>query len=90
MVPTYLALGSAVLLFALVLSRMKFPKIASEHEGETGGQGSFRRTAALSAVVVCGGGECVQCGRADRHVEQPDPVYEAVHAGDASGRRHTI
>jgi FHS family L-fucose permease-like MFS transporter len=41
-VPTYLALGSTVLLFALVLSRMKFPKIASEHEGETGGQGSFR------------------------------------------------
>jgi MFS transporter, FHS family, L-fucose permease len=41
-VPTYLALGSTVLLFALVLSRMNFPKIASEHEGETGGQGSFR------------------------------------------------
>jgi MFS transporter, FHS family, L-fucose permease len=40
-VPTYLALGSTVLLFALVLSRMKFPKIAREHEGETGGQGSF-------------------------------------------------
>jgi FHS family L-fucose permease-like MFS transporter len=41
-VPTYLALGSTVLLFALILSRMKFPKIASEHEGESGGQGSFR------------------------------------------------
>lgn len=40
-VPTYLALGSVVLLFALALSRMKFPKIASEHEGEAGGQGSF-------------------------------------------------
>ena len=32
-VPTYLALGSVVLLFALVLSRMKFPAIQSEHEG---------------------------------------------------------
>jgi FHS family L-fucose permease-like MFS transporter len=40
-VPTYLALGSAVLLFALVLSRMKFPRIESEHEGESRGQGSF-------------------------------------------------
>ena len=40
-VPTYIALGSAVLLFALVLSRMHFPTITSEHEGDTGGHGSF-------------------------------------------------
>jgi MFS transporter, FHS family, L-fucose permease len=45
-VPTYIVLGSVVLLFALALSRMKFPSIASEHEGEAGGaaqnHGSFR------------------------------------------------
>ena len=41
-VPTYIALGSAVLLFAFVLSRMHFPKILSEHEGDSGGHGSFR------------------------------------------------
>jgi FHS family L-fucose permease-like MFS transporter len=40
-VPTYLALGSVVLLFALVLSRMKFPAMHSEHEGEAGDHGSF-------------------------------------------------
>jgi MFS transporter, FHS family, L-fucose permease len=43
-VPTYLALGSVVLLFALALSRMKFPSMASEHEGEAGAavdHGSF-------------------------------------------------
>jgi FHS family L-fucose permease-like MFS transporter len=40
-VPTYIALGSAVLLFAFCLSRMRFPKIESEHEGEGGGHGSF-------------------------------------------------
>ena len=40
-VPTYIALGSAVLLFALILSRMRFPKMTSEHEGESGGHGSF-------------------------------------------------
>ena len=40
-VPTYIALGSAVLLFALILSRMRFPKMTSEHEGEGGGHGSF-------------------------------------------------
>ena len=31
-VPTYLALGSTVLLFAVVLSRMKFPSLRGEHE----------------------------------------------------------
>jgi MFS transporter, FHS family, L-fucose permease len=41
-VPTYIALGSVVLLFAFALSRMRFPKIASEHEGGTEGHGSFR------------------------------------------------
>ena len=40
-VPTYIALGSTVLLFALVLSRMRFPRIVSEHEGEGEGHGSF-------------------------------------------------
>ena len=40
-VPTYIGLGSAVLLFAFVLSRMRFPTITSEHEGDTGGHGSF-------------------------------------------------
>lgn len=40
-VPTYMGLGSVVLLFALVLSRMKFPSIASEHEGDPSDQGSF-------------------------------------------------
>jgi FHS family L-fucose permease-like MFS transporter len=41
-VPTYLALGSVVLLFALVLSRMRFPSIQSEEEGLAGGHGSFK------------------------------------------------
>jgi FHS family L-fucose permease-like MFS transporter len=40
-VPTYIALGSAVLLFAFALSRMHFPRMTSEHEGESGGHGSF-------------------------------------------------
>jgi MFS transporter, FHS family, L-fucose permease len=40
-VPTYIGLGSAVLLFAFVLSRMHFPKMTSEHEGDSEGHGSF-------------------------------------------------
>jgi FHS family L-fucose permease-like MFS transporter len=40
-VPTYLVLGSIVLLFAVALSRMKFPAMHSEHEGEDGDKGSF-------------------------------------------------
>lgn len=41
-VPTYIALGSVVLLFAFALSRMRFPSIQSEHEGQSGAHGSFR------------------------------------------------
>jgi FHS family L-fucose permease-like MFS transporter len=40
-VPTYIALGSVVLLFALALSRIRFPAIKSEHEGDAEGHGSF-------------------------------------------------
>jgi len=71
----------AVLLFALVLSRMHFPKILSEHEGDTADMGASG-FAALSAVVVLRGGECLQCGRANLHVEQPDLLHEAIHASE--------
>jgi FHS family L-fucose permease-like MFS transporter len=40
-VPTYIVLGSLVLLFAAVLSRMEFPVIRSEHAAD-GEEGSFR------------------------------------------------
>jgi FHS family L-fucose permease-like MFS transporter len=40
-VPTYLAFGAVVLLCAFVLSRMTFPSMHSEHEGEAGDHGSF-------------------------------------------------
>lgn len=40
-VPTYLILGSVVLLFAFVLSRMRFPAIRAEHEEQGGDHGSF-------------------------------------------------
>jgi FHS family L-fucose permease-like MFS transporter len=39
-VPTYIVLGTGVLLFMLLLSRMRFPVMASEHEGEKT-KGSF-------------------------------------------------
>jgi len=40
-VPTYLAFGGVVLLCAFILSRMRFPSMHSEHEGEAGDHGSF-------------------------------------------------
>src|SRR6202789_2860243 len=42
-VPTYLAFGGVVLLCAFILSRMAFPSMHSEHEGEAGDCGSFRQ-----------------------------------------------
>ena len=41
-VPTYIVLGLVVLSFALLLSRIEFPTISSEHEHEAGDHGSFR------------------------------------------------
>lgn len=41
-VPTYVVLGLVVLSFALFLSRIEFPTIASEHEDESDNRGSFR------------------------------------------------
>ena len=41
-VPTYVGLGATVLIFALILSRMEFPTIRSEHENSTEDHGSFR------------------------------------------------
>jgi FHS family L-fucose permease-like MFS transporter len=40
-VPTYLTFGAVVLLCAFILSRMTFPSMHSEHEGEAGDHGSF-------------------------------------------------
>jgi MFS transporter, FHS family, L-fucose permease len=42
-VPTYLAFGGVVLLCAFILSRMTFPSMHSEHEGEAGDHGSFKQ-----------------------------------------------
>jgi FHS family L-fucose permease-like MFS transporter len=42
-VPTYLAFGAVVLLCAFILSRMTFPSMHSEHEGESGDHGSFKQ-----------------------------------------------
>jgi hypothetical protein len=86
-VPTYLVLGSVVLLFAVALSRMKFPAMHSEHEGEAWRSRHLRRAAALSAPVVCRAGELLQRRRADLHLEQPHPVHEAVHPGQRAHRR---
>jgi MFS transporter, FHS family, L-fucose permease len=44
-VPTYLAFGAVVLLCAFILSRMPFPSMHSEHEGEAGDHGSFSQLA---------------------------------------------
>jgi FHS family L-fucose permease-like MFS transporter len=41
-VPTYLVLGTTVLLFGILLSRMKFPSMRGEGQGDAGDQGSFR------------------------------------------------
>ena len=91
-VPTYLALGSAVLLFALVLSRMKFPKIAREHEGEMGGQGSFRALLhypqlwfAVVANVFNVGAQICMWSNLILYMKQYTPVTERTAANYLTG-----
>lgn len=86
-VPTYIALGTAVLLFAFALSRMRFPKIASEHEGERGGQGSFAQLLhypqlwfAVAANVLNVGGQICMWSNTIFYMKQYTPVSEKTAA----------
>jgi FHS family L-fucose permease-like MFS transporter len=51
-VPTYLTFGVVVLLCALILSRTKFPKMQSEHEGEGEDHGSFGQLLRIPAIWI--------------------------------------
>jgi FHS family L-fucose permease-like MFS transporter len=86
-VPTYIALGTAVLLFALVLSRMKFPKMTSEHEGDSGGHGSFRALRhypqlwfAVGANVCNVGGQICMWSNIIFYLKQYTPLGEKTAA----------
>jgi FHS family L-fucose permease-like MFS transporter len=86
-VPTYIGLGSAVLLFALVLSRMHFPKMTSEHEGDTGGHGSFGALRhypqlwfAVAANVLNVGGQICMWSNTIFYMKQYTPVSEKTAA----------
>jgi FHS family L-fucose permease-like MFS transporter len=86
-VPTYLALGSAVLLFALVLGLMKFPAMTSEHEGQVEGHGSFAALRhypqlwfAVAANVLNVGGQICMWSNTIFYMKQYTPVSERTAA----------
>ena len=86
-VPTYIALGSVVLLFALLLSRMRFPTITSEHEGDSGGHGSFRALLhypqlwfAVAANVLNVGGQICMWSNIIFYMKQYTQVNEKTAA----------
>jgi FHS family L-fucose permease-like MFS transporter len=86
-VPTYIALGTVVLLFALVLARMKFPKMTSEHEGDSGGHGSFRALRhypqlwfAVAANVCNVGGQICMWSNIIFYLKQYTPLGEKTAA----------
>jgi FHS family L-fucose permease-like MFS transporter len=86
-VPTYIALGSAVLLFAFALSRMRFPTITSEHEGDTEGHGSFAALRhypqlwfAVAANVLNVGGQICMWSNTIFYMKQYTPVSERTAA----------
>jgi FHS family L-fucose permease-like MFS transporter len=86
-VPTYIALGSAVLLFAFALSRMRFPVVTSEHEGEGEGQGSFAALLhypqlwfAVAANVLNVGGQISMWSNIIFYMKAYTPVNEKTAA----------
>jgi FHS family L-fucose permease-like MFS transporter len=86
-VPTYIALGSAVLLFAFALSRMRFPTITSEHEGDSEGHGSFAALRhypqlwfAVAANVLNVGGQICMWSNTIFYMKQYTPVSERTAA----------
>jgi FHS family L-fucose permease-like MFS transporter len=86
-VPTYIALGSVVLLFAFALSRIHFPTIKSEHEGESGGHGSFRQLLhyrqlwfAVAANVLNVGGQICMWSNIIFYMKQYTVVSEKTAA----------
>jgi len=86
-VPTYIAFGGAVLLFALALSRMRFPTITSEHEGDQGGHGSFGALLhypqlwwAVAAYVLNVGAQICMWSNLIFYMKQYTPVGEKTAA----------
>jgi len=86
-VPTYIAFGVVVLLFALLLSRMKFPTIVSEHEGGSGGHGSFRALLhypqlwfAVVANALNVGGQICMWSNINFYLKQYTPLGEKTRA----------
>lgn len=86
-VPTYIGLGSAVLLFAFALSRMRFPTMTSEHEGGSVGHGSFRALLhyrqlwlAVAANVLNVGGQICMWSNIIFYMKQYTPVSEKTAA----------
>ena len=86
-VPTYIGLGSAVLLFAFILSRMHFPRMSSEHEGEGGSHGSFRALLhypqlwfAVAANVCNVGGQICMWSNIIFYLKQYTPLGEKAAA----------
>ena len=51
-VPTYLTFGVVVLLCAFILSRIKFPVMKAEHEGEGENHGSFGELLRIPAIWI--------------------------------------
>jgi FHS family L-fucose permease-like MFS transporter len=86
-VPTYIALGTTVLLFMLLLSRMRFPVMASEHEGEGKSRGSYAALrhypqlwAAVGANVLNVGAQICVWSNLIFYMKQYTPVSERTAA----------
>lgn len=86
-VPTYMAFGAVVLLFAFILARTKFPVIQSEHEGAGEDHGSFGDLLKIPAIWVavvanfcCVGAQISSWSSLIPYMKQYTPVSERTAA----------
>jgi FHS family L-fucose permease-like MFS transporter len=87
-VPPYIVLGSVVLIFAAILSRMEFPVIRSEHEGTADDHGSIRELLhyphlwlAVFALFCTVGAQISSWSGVIVYAKQFTPASERVAAG---------
>lgn len=86
-VPTYIALGSAVLLFALIVSRMRFPASPPQPVESADGSHSFKALArfpqlwfAVAANILNVGGQICMWSNTIFYMKQYTPVTERTAA----------
>ena len=85
-VTPYLVIACVTVVWAILIAITRFPRIESEHEGESGDHGSFRDSCPAPFPVFSVGAVHVR-GRAGEHLELLHPVHSGDYSPAGENRR---